>query len=358
MLIARAPVRVSLAGGGTDLPAYYERYGGMVVNATIDKYFYVFVNVADGDGLQITSSDYRTFCRYDEHGTPLWDSGLRLPLAILDHFGITRGLSMFLASQIPPETGLGSSSTVAVAIIKALVAAQGLTLARQELAELACTIEIEKLGQPIGKQDQYAAACGGLNVITFTRDGVMVEPLRVSHEVWHRLQENLLLFFVGSARDAADILSQQQRASQHGDPRVIQALHRVKEMAAQVRECLEGGDLQCFGRLLHENWEQKKRFARGISTPLIDRCYDSALEHGALGGKVAGAGGGGFLMLYCEPEHRPAVTQALQAQGLKRMDFRFETTGARVLMNAGLRLRVEESGSRNCEEKRPRNTDL
>ena len=342
MLIARAPVRISLAGGGTDLPAYYEQYGGCVVSTTINKYFYVFLNVCQDDDLQITSSDYRTFYRHEGNGPLLWDGDLGLPKAILHHFGIERGLTMFLASEIPPGTGLGSSSSVAVAIIKAISTACGLPLSKQELAELACTIEIEKLGQPIGKQDQYAAAFGGLNFITFTRDGVTVEPLRVSHETWHRLQENLLLFFTGSARGAANILSQQKKATQHKDPQVIQALHHVKEMAIQVKECFERGDLQRFGQLLHENWMQKKRFAKGVSNPFIDRCYDLALEHGALGGKITGAGGGGFLMLYCEPEHQPAVTQALEVEGLKRMSFRFETTGARVLMNAGLRLQVDK----------------
>ena len=341
MLIARAPVRISLAGGGTDLPAYYEQYGGCVVSITIDKYFYVFLNICQGDDLQITSSDYRTFYRHEGNVPLLWDGDLNLPKAILHHFGIKRGLTMFLASEVPPGTGLGSSSSVAVAIIKAISTACGFLLSKQELAERACFIEIEKLGEPIGKQDQYAAAFGGLNWITFSRDGVTVEPLQVSYETWHRLQENLLLFFTGTARDAADILSQQKKASQHNDPQVIQALHRVREMATQVKECFERGDLQRFGRLLHENWESKKRFAKGVSTPFIDRCYDLALEHGALGGKISGAGGGGFLMLYCVPEHQPAITQALEAQGLKRMSFRFETTGARVLMNAGLKLRVE-----------------
>ena len=342
MLIARAPVRISLAGGGTDLPAYYEQYRGCVVSTTIDKYFYVFLNVCQGDDLQITSSDYRTFYRHEGNGSLLWEGDLSLPKAILHHFGIKHGLSMFLASQVPPGTGLGSSSSVAVAIIKAISTAFGLLLSKQELAELACTIEIEKLGEPIGKQDQYAAAFGGLNFITFTRDAVTVEPLQVSYETSRRLQENLLLFFVGFTRDAADILGQQKKATQHNDPQVIQALHRVREMATQVKECFEGGDLQHFGQLLHENWKQKRRFAKGVSNSFIDHCYDLALEHGALGGKITGAGGGGFLMLYCEPERQLAVTQALEAQGLKRMSFRFETTGARVLMNAGLRLQVEK----------------
>jgi len=338
MLIVRAPVRISLAGGGTDLPAYYKRHGGLVVSTTIDKYFYVFLNVVSGDGLQITSSDYRTFYRYNSDDPPLWDDDLGLPRAILDHFGITRGLSMFLASEIPPGTGLGSSSTVTVAIIKALTTAQGLALTRHELAELACTIELEKLGQPIGKQDQYAAAFGGLNFITFRAEGVEVEPLWLPQKTLEHLQQQLMLFFTGSSRSASEILSQQTKASQEQDPDVIDALHAVRRMAEEVRECLEQGDLDRFGRLLDRNWQQKKRFAPGVTTPFVDHCYEVAQAHGAIGGKLTGAGGGGFLMICCRDGAREQVTQALEAEGLQRMDYRFENNGAQVLMNASPRL--------------------
>jgi D-glycero-alpha-D-manno-heptose-7-phosphate kinase len=336
VLIARAPVRISLTGGGTDLPAYYEKFGGVVISTTINKYFYVFLNVCEEDGLQISSSDYRTFYRHNSQEPLLWDGDLRLPRAILSHFGIQRGLSMFLASEIPPGTGLGSSSAVAVAIIKAISTALNRHLSRTDLAELACHIEIEKLGEPIGKQDQYAAAFGGLNWMEFGADGVHVEPLQLPQEVLRALERNLLLFFTGSSRSASQILRRQTESSQRQDPQVIEALHKVKAMAYEVRRAFESGDLQAFGELLHENWEQKKRFAKGVSNPVIDEAYELSLHAGAIGGKITGAGGGGFLMLYCEPEHQDAVTHALESKGLKRMDFRFEQMGARVLMNAGL----------------------
>ncbi len=350
MLITRAPVRISFAGGGTDLPAYYTRYGGAVVSTSIDKYFYVFLNVSADEAIQITSSDYRTFYRHDADTPMLFDGDLSLPRAILHHFGLTRGVSMFLASEIPPGTGLGSSSTVAVAIIKAVTTARGLMLSKQQIAELACYIEIEKLGEPIGKQDQYAAAFGGLNLIQFSREGVTVEPLCLAPETRRELERNLLLFFTGATRDAATILRAQKASSEQDDPQVIQALHAVKDMAFEVKALLERGDLAQFGALLDRAWQNKKKFARGVSTPLIDECYDLALQNGARGGKVTGAGGGGFLMLYCEPPHQIAVTRALESKGLRRMDFRFETEGARVLVNAGLRL-VE-----NTAPYAPRNT--
>ena len=336
MLITRAPVRISLAGGGTDLPAYYEQFGGVALNATIDKYFYVVLNVCEADNLQISSSDYRTFYRHDGDEPLLWDGDLRLPRAILSHFGVRAGLSMFLASEIPPGTGLGSSSTVAVALVKALSTALGMHLRKDVLAELACHIEIEKLGEPIGKQDQYAAAFGGMNWFEFRQEGTTVTPLRLPPNTLQELESNLLLFFTDSSRSASGILRRQSTSSKHRDPEVLAALHRVKSMAYEVRHAFERGDLRAFGELLHENWEQKKRFAQGVSNPAIDEAYALARGAGAIGGKITGAGGGGFLMLYCEETSRNDVIQALEHKGLKCMDFRFETMGARVLMNAGL----------------------
>ncbi|MBM3145938.1 MAG: GHMP kinase [Chloroflexi bacterium] len=336
MLIARAPVRISLAGGGTDLPAYYESYGGAVLHTTIDKYFYAILNVLDGDTVQVTSSDYRTFYRH-EHTRPIhWDGDLQLPRVILDHFGIRKGLSLFMASEIPPGTGLGSSSAVAVAVIKAASTALGFDLSKRELAELACHIEIDQLKAPIGRQDQYAAAYGGLNFIEFYKDKITIERVRMNPQVYQALDRNLLLFFSGSSRSASAILAEQAESSKKQHPIVLDALHKVKAMAYEVLEALEEGDLQGFADLLHRNWVQKKQFAKGVSNPRIDDAYEVARKKGALGGKITGAGGGGFLMLYVEPPEQGAVTEALEAKGFKRMDFRFESMGARVLMNSGL----------------------
>ena len=211
----------------------------------------------------------------------------------------------------------------------------------EEIAELACHIEIEELGMPIGKQDHYAASFGGLNFISFAskkKEGVTVEPLRISSETLHRLQRNTLLFFTRTARDSAEILTEQKKSSQEDDPGVIDALHAVKEAALEVKKCFERGDLRRLGELLDLNWQHKKRFASGVTNPFIDECYELSLANGALGGKIAGAGGGGFLMLYCEEERQGQVTKALEEKGLKRIGFHFEASGARVLMNAGLRI--------------------
>jgi D-glycero-alpha-D-manno-heptose-7-phosphate kinase len=296
------------------------------------------VNVNNGDNIQITSSDYRTFYRHDPSEVLLWDGPLALPKAILSHFGLQCGVSMFLASEIPPGTGLGSSSAVAVAIIKAISTACGLSLSRAEIAELACYIEIDKLGMPIGKQDQYAASFGGLNSITFAKEGVTVEPLQLPRATLETLQKRLMLFFLGSTRKSSSILKYQRQGIEKDDERTVYALHAIKELCLATQDSLEKGDLKAFGELLDLSWQNKRTLAPNITNSFIDDCYALALEKGAIGGKITGAGGGGFLMLYCEEQHQDRVIQALQERGLRCMDFHLDTSGARVLMNAGLRL--------------------
>jgi D-glycero-alpha-D-manno-heptose-7-phosphate kinase len=333
LLIARAPLRISLAGGGTDLEAYYGKYGGAVVSVTIDKYFYVFVSASDSNHIQVASSDYQTFYRQRLDESPLWDGDLRLPKVIIDRFGIKTGLSVFLASQVPPGTGLGSSSTVAVALIKAMSVLCGQRMSRQQVAELACDIEIEKLAMPIGKQDQFAASFGGLNFIEFRTDGVTVESFDLPTDLLAALERRMMLFFTGRSRNSAQILGEQKRSSERNRATVIEALHQIKNGALELRNQLSRGDLDSVGECLHRSWIAKRQLARGISDSWIDHWYDAARAAGATGGKIAGAGGGGFLLLYCEPERQERVTETLENNGLTRMDFRFETGGAMVIMN-------------------------
>ncbi|MBN2372465.1 GHMP kinase [bacterium] len=338
MLIVRSPLRISLAGGGTDLPVYYRNYGGAVINTSIDRYFYVFLKTESSNGLEIASADFRTFFRHDGNHPLAWEGDLELPRAIFHHFGINNGLSLFLASEIPPGTGLGSSSSVSVGLIKALSAACGLNMSREDISELACFIEIEKLGSPIGKQDQYAATFGGLNLITFEADKTQVTPLNLSQENRNRLERSLMLFYTGQSRKANDILSRQNEASGKKQGATLDALHRVKEMVPNVRKCFESGDIEGFGMLLDQNWQEKKRFAKGVSNQRIDDCYDAAVRAGALGGKVTGAGGGGFLLLCCDESRQEPVIKEMEALGLIKVGFHFEDMGARVIMNSGLRL--------------------
>lgn len=349
MIIARAPVRISFAGGGTDLPAYFMEHGGAVVSTAIDKYVYVVLNVHSRPDLQILSSDYRTFFRQTGGDVLFWEGDLNLPKAILHEFGVTQNVTMFLASEVPPGTGLGSSSTVTVASLKAVSTATGHSLTKMELAEMATRVEITKLGMPIGFQDQFAAAFGGLNYFEFNASGRKAEPLRVSSSTLIGLQNRLLLFFTGQARDSTQILARQSDNAKQHKTVALDALHSVKAMVAPMRACLESGDLEKFGHLLHEGWQQKKKFASGVSNERVDHLYSTAQNVGAMGGKLAGAGGGGFMMLYCEEGRQDAVTKAMEAEGLRRMDYAFDNGGARVLLNTGLRL-VGGEGNQNGEE--------
>ena len=333
MLIARAPMRVSLAGGGTDLEAYYANYGGVVVSTAIDKYFYTVAVMEESDELQVISADYRALFRHAAYDDFVWNGELPLPKAVLHHFGIYRGLNMFTASEVPPGTGLGSSSAATVAIVRALSTLTDQPLTKAQVAETAAFIEIEKLKMPIGKQDHYASAFGGLNKITFTRSGIHVEPIHIDPHVSQLLEKRLLLFFTGSSRESTSILQHQRKSTEEHDETVLKSLHKIKDFALQVQTCLENGDLDTFASLLHRSWLEKRRLVPGLSTGLVDKCYDLALQYGAQGGKITGAGGGGFLMLYCPEEAQGDLTRVLECHGLKRMNFRFDSQGATVLLN-------------------------
>jgi D-glycero-alpha-D-manno-heptose-7-phosphate kinase len=330
MLISRAPVRISFGGGGTDLPSFYERYGGMVISTTINHHVYAILTPGGQDVVQIVSADYHTFWRQSLDNL-IWDGDLALPRAVIHEFGLHHGLDVFLASQIPPGTGLGSSGSVAVCLINGLAAWQGMSLTPGEIAERACQIEINKMGMPVGKQDQYAAAFGGLNCITFTAEGVTVEPLKISPETRQTLERRLMLFFTGSSRQSSNILRYQKQKGEQGDSRVIERLLAIKELGLATRQVLEAGDLDSFGELMHRSWVQKRSLAPDISNDTINQIYELAQSKRATGGKITGAGGGGFLMLYCHEAYQDAVTEALEGAGLRRMGFTFDTQGTQVM---------------------------
>ncbi len=333
MLIVRAPMRISFGGGGTDLEAYYAKYGGFVVSTAINKYFYAIITSDESGDLQIISADYRALFRHSPYSDLFWDGDLALPKAILHHFGIRRGINLFVASEVPPGTGLGSSSAAAVALVQAISTLLEQPMTKQQVAELASYVEITKMRMPIGKQDQFASSFGGLNKITFIEQGVTVEPVNIAPDVRQTLERRLMLFFTGSSRESTSILKHQRQSTQDQDEAVLQALHHIKQIAVDIQACLERGDLDEFARLLHASWQEKRRLAPGLSTSFIDACYALALEHGASGGKITGAGGGGFLMLYCCEQAQNAVTTVLEKHGLKCMNFHFDQQGAKVLLN-------------------------
>jgi D-glycero-alpha-D-manno-heptose-7-phosphate kinase len=333
MLIARAPMRISFGGGGTDLEAFYASYGGFVISTAINKYFYAILTTDDSDDLQVISADYRSLFRHSPYDDLFWDGNLALPKALLHHFGLRRGVNLFVASEVPPGTGLGSSSAAAVTLVRAISTLLEQPMTKHQVAELASYIEISKMGMPIGKQDQYASAFGGFNTITFTSEGVTVEPLDLTPAVRATLERRLLLFFTGSSRESTSILKQQRKSTEEQDESVLQALHHIKQVAMDIQACLVRGDLDEFAHLLDYAWQEKRRLAPGLSTGFIDECYSLALHHGASAGKITGAGGGGFLLLYCQEHAQETVTRALEERGLKRMNFHFDTQGATVVLN-------------------------
>jgi D-glycero-alpha-D-manno-heptose-7-phosphate kinase len=335
VLIVRSPVRISFGGGGTDLPGYYEQYGGAVLSVAINKYFYTILGKRTDGRVQVISSDLRVFeSWHDIYTKDLKDSVLEIPLAVLKEVNCQVGLDMFLASEIPPGTGLGSSASVCVNILKALTAYVQKPLSKYDLAEKAFHIARNVLKKQIGKQDEYAAAFGGLNYITFEPDGqTYVEPIEQEPALLRELESNLMLFFTGAARNSWAILQEQETSTRQHTGSTVEALHEVKALASNMRTALQRGELYQFGKLLDRGWQAKRRVSNRISTPRIDELYDLAMHNGALGGKITGAGGGGFLLLYCQPEHQPSVREAMHNTGIREMAFGFDTQGAQVLVS-------------------------
>jgi len=336
MLIVRAPLRISLAGGGTDLSGYYSRYGGAVLSTSINKYFYVLVTETGAGYTQVISADLQTFFHASSSVETdyLGKRDLNLPSTIFDHFGYHGEEQIFIASEVPPGTGLGSSSAVTVGLIKAISVVRHEEMSKQAIAELASYIEIEKLGAPIGKQDQYASAFGGLNLVRFEADQVTVEPLQIKRATFQKLESNLMLFYTGVSRKANSILSQQKASTDQDDPQVLASLHAIKQAALDLRHLLENDDVDSLGAFLDENWQRKKKLSKGITNETIDAWYKLARQNGALGGKIAGAGGGGFLLLFCPLEAQEGLKKTLAQAGLRYIGTRFEQQGVHVVLNS------------------------
>jgi len=333
MLIVRSPVRISLAGGGTDLPAYYRQHGGAVLNAAINKYFYCVLCGRKDGRVQIISSDLRVTETWSGIvGLDRKDSRLEIPLAVLQHLGQPAALDLFLASEILPGTGLGSSAAVCVNLLAAVSKHFGRTLSKAALAEEAYHIARNVLHKPVGKQDEFASAYGGVNLFEFHADErTSAHPIAVSSALLAELESRLLLFFTGASHDSWTILKTQEQSSAAKAGPALEALHAIKAMAQRMRHVLESGELDSVGLLLHEGWEAKKQLSREISNSRIDGFYELARRAGALGGKITGAGGGGFLLLYVPPECQDPVRMALGAEGLQEMSFGFDHSGAHVV---------------------------
>jgi D-glycero-alpha-D-manno-heptose-7-phosphate kinase len=324
MIIVRSPLRVTLGGGGTDLPSYYRDHSGFLISAAIDKFVYVTVIKPFVPGIYLKYSRIEHVDRIEDVEHPIVRESLKLfPLNPLQ-------IEITTLADIPAGTGLGSSGSFTTALLRALHAHSRSIIHPRELAEQACAIEIEKLNEPVGKQDQYIAAFGGITCFTFQRDGkVEAVPLAIDDEFRHALEDNLLLFFTGFSRAASAILKDQDSRTKSQDSAMIDNLHYVKDLGLRSKVSLEARDLASFGRLMHEHWEHKRKRSGGMSNPQIDAWYDSAVANGALGGKLIGAGGGGFLMFVAEDRIR--LRHAMREAGLPEVRFHFDFEGTKIV---------------------------
>lgn len=327
MILSRAPVRITLGGGGTDLKSYYSRHGGFVIAAAIDRYCSILASKRFYDSIRLSYSQMEIKKSVDKVKHPIFREALKF-------IGIERGIELHSVADVPANSGLGSSSSFTVALLNALHTYKREFVTQKQLAEEACHIEIDVLGEPIGKQDQYIAAFGGLTCLTFEKNGkVLVEPLHISDETMEQLESNLMFFFTGKERSASEILSEQDKKSQKNDPEMIQNLNRIKEIGLETRRYLEKGEVNELGKLLDAHWEIKKRRSDKMSDSFIDECYETAKKKGALGGKLIGAGGGGFFMFYCYNSDKPRLSETMKKLGLKPVRFHFDFEGAKILVN-------------------------
>lgn len=327
MIITRTPLRIPLGGGGTDLPTYYSRYGGALLGAAIDKYVYITINRRFEESIRVSYSQTEIADSVDEIKHPLVREALKL-------LRLSHSLEIVSIADLPANTGLGSSSSFTVGLLHALHALKRESVGPQQLAEEAFHIEVERLGEPIGKQDQYMAAYGGVTALQIACSGtVAARHLPLPEDVMQQFESDVMLFYTGIKRGAGDVLVDQSQAVTRGDEEVAQSLHEIKAIGRQVEEALIDGDVTRFGALLHQHWLTKKRMSAKISSDHIDRWYDLALQHGATGGKLMGAGGGGFFMFHVRNGDKARLRKALAVEHLRETRFAIEREGSKVMLN-------------------------
>ena len=327
MITSRSPLRITLGGGGTDLPSYYREHEGFLIAAAIDKYVYVSVTRPFTEGVLLKYSQLEQHKSIFDVKHPI----IREALYLLDFK--TPQIEITTLADIPAGTGLGSSGSFTTALLKALYAHRRRYLHQEELAELACHIEIDRLGEPIGKQDQYAAAMGGITCYTFHKDDkVTAVPLEISMDTMFDLEDNLLLFFTGFSRSASGILKDQKDRTQNSDNDMLANLHFVKDLGYRSKKSLEDGDTELFGKLMHEHWEHKKKRSGGMSNQQIDNWYELGMKNGAVGGTLVGAGGGGFLMFMAKDRNK--LRHAMTDAGLEEVRFKFDFEGTKVVLTS------------------------
>ena len=329
MIISRSPVRITLGGGGTDLPSYYSKYGGALIAAAIDKYTLVTAHTRFDNDIKLNYSQTEQLQNVDEIKHNIFREALKL-------LNIKKGIELTSLSDMPSSSGLGTSGSFTIALLNVIHTYKKEFVSQKQLAEEACKIEIDILKEPIGKQDQYISAFGGITSLQFANDGtVSVEPIKMNDEAQDELHNNIILFYTGILRSASDILREQDEKSKKDEETTIDTLHEIKKIGLETKRALEQGDVDKLGEYLDVHWNIKKNLSKGISNKFIDECYNTAKENGALGGKIMGAGGGGFFMFYHNGNNTEKTTfvKNLSKKGLKKMRFDFDFEGSKIILN-------------------------
>jgi D-glycero-alpha-D-manno-heptose-7-phosphate kinase len=330
MLLGISPVRISFAGGGTDMPEYYEKHGGIVITSAINHFTYVIVNKRKDDKLQIFSPDFETHSIAEKMNKLRAKKGTELPVSIIKFLNYKKGINLMLSSDVPPRSGLGSSSSLAVNLINVISFLKGSKISKSDMADSSHNVARNILKWPLGKQDEYIAAFGGFKKIEFKKDKIKVSAVKTSQKTLKELEQNLLLFFVGS-RTTSSILTNHISKIKKNDPKTMDSLSNVTTLAHDAYDSIRKSNLTGFGELLDRGWASKKKFSNNVSNPKIDKIYKSALNSGAIGGKLTGAGGGGHLLLYCEKSKQSKVIQKMESFKLKQVKFSFFNEGAKIL---------------------------
>jgi len=331
MLIGISPVRISFAGGGTDMPEFYQKYGGNVVTSAISKFTYVIVQNRHDNSFQAFSPDFGIHHKTSEFNNIEHLTGTEIATSTIKYFKYNKGINLIIFSDVPGGSGLGASSSLMVNTVNMLSKLTNKNFTNEKIAETAFNISRQYLSWPVGKQDEYISSFGGLNFIEFKKEKIKVSPIKIKKKSVQELQDNLMLFFIGHTRDSSKILLNLIDRIKKNEPETMNSLHYVKNLAIDMKDSLQKSDLTQFGELLHNGWSMKKKFTKNVTNAHIDKIYDLALKNGALGGKLTGAGGGGHMLFYCEKHKQSNLEKKLKPLRLQRVKFSFYNDPPKIL---------------------------
>ncbi len=331
MLLGFSPVRISFAGGGTDMPEYYEKFGGNVVSTGINQFTYVLFKPRDDDLFQAFSTNFEIHQKKTTFKKLKSKSGTEIAVSVIKHLNFKKGADFVIGSDVSPGSGLGASSSLTVNFVNIISKLQKKNFSKKQIAEKSFFIERNLLFHPIGKQDDYVASYGGLNYIKFSKNNTTVTPIHLKKSKSEELQKNLLLFFIGTTRKSSSVLSTQLKKTKNLEPSTLNSLHKVNDLGKDLFKALKRSDLTKVGEILDEGWKEKKNFTKQVSNPKINKIYENAIKNGAIGGKLTGAGAGGHMLFYCDPKKQKMVKNEMERLGLKYVDFKFYQNGPKIL---------------------------